>query len=262
MNSSDRHNLNHNRSRLASLPLPPKGSQEAHHPLTLPSLENPPILPDFNLYSTPNQQNYNYSSNAAANAHSRIPVSPTYQVFQERGTESANSGRIHSFGDIQRSNGSLGYHKDHQEPMFPHDRRSTVSQEDTVLCYDMETKTYKMVERAVAQESRYKLQPVDQSPTDSTYSKESPRSSSDSPEKAKRSRKGCLTCRQRKKKCCETRPTCSECSRLMIRCRWPVPGSERKNRSKNNTFNPDEMLHEAFGVIKILRGVVDYKVEG
>lgn len=78
----------------------------------------------------------------------------------------------------------------------------------------------------------------------------------------KRSRGGCLTCRQRKKRCCESKPICSECKRLNIKCRWPVPGSERKNKSKNQPhMSHDEVYHEVYGVIKVLRGVVDYKIE-
>ncbi|OJJ50086.1 hypothetical protein ASPZODRAFT_13184 [Penicilliopsis zonata CBS 506.65] len=39
--------------------------------------------------------------------------------------------------------------------------------------------------------------------------------------KAKRSRTGCLTCRTRKIKCDETPGRCSNCSRVMLECRWP-----------------------------------------
>ncbi|OQE82524.1 hypothetical protein PENNAL_c0036G04998 [Penicillium nalgiovense] len=35
-----------------------------------------------------------------------------------------------------------------------------------------------------------------------------------------RSRGGCLSCKARKKKCDECRPTCSDCRRLNIRCQW------------------------------------------
>lgn len=104
-----------------------------------------------------------------------------------------------------------------------------------------------------------------------------------------RSRDGCLTCRQRKKRCCERKPVCQECARLGIKCRWPYPGSERKNRRGSaNVFSnsggsggsggvngngsgenselpvlgPDEMYHEEYGVIKVLRGVVEYSIDG
>lgn len=78
---------------------------------------------------------------------------------------------------------------------------------------------------------------------------------------SKRSRRGCLTCRQRKKRCCETKPKCLECDRLNINCRWPIPGFERKNKSKNFNISHDEIYHEIYGVIKVLRGVVDYKID-
>jgi hypothetical protein len=78
----------------------------------------------------------------------------------------------------------------------------------------------------------------------------------------KRSRNGCLTCRNRKKRCCETKPICSECTRLNIICRWPFPGDEHKNKSKNRqSISNDEVYHEVYGVIKVLRGVVEYKIE-
>lgn len=39
-------------------------------------------------------------------------------------------------------------------------------------------------------------------------------------QKAPRSRKGCITCKVRKKKCNEERPICKDCSRLQKRCVW------------------------------------------
>ncbi|CDK27766.1 unnamed protein product [Kuraishia capsulata CBS 1993] len=80
--------------------------------------------------------------------------------------------------------------------------------------------------------------------------------------KVKRSRKGCLTCRHRKKRCCESKPKCTECQRLDLPCKWPLPGTENKNRSKNNDFSRDEIKHEIYGRIKVLRGIVDYKLDG
>ncbi|KAG7901814.1 hypothetical protein KL935_001774 [Ogataea polymorpha] len=218
--------------------LAPKHSHEPHEPLTMPSLN--PMLSDLALYAPSPYQNYNYANPQQEQRLRHAPASPTYHQ---------NSHKAHKPSCMQiniRRSASLGHpsHKlGHEEPQ--------------VLCYDMESRMYKMVSQAAVESSNGLVRPVAESATE--YS---PWSGSGSPEKTKRSRRGCLTCRQRKKKCCETRPTCSECSRLMIRCRWPVPGSERKNRSKNNAISPDEMVHEAYGVIKILRGVVDYKVEG
>jgi Zn(2)-Cys(6) binuclear cluster domain-containing protein len=38
-----------------------------------------------------------------------------------------------------------------------------------------------------------------------------------------KSRKGCLQCKRRHAKCDEAKPTCSNCSRLDLKCVWPVP---------------------------------------
>ncbi|KAG7699483.1 hypothetical protein KL951_001200 [Ogataea haglerorum] len=223
------------RSRFA-----PKHSPEPHEPASMPSLN--PLLSDFAVYaSSPSpHQNYNYANPQLAQRLRNAPASPTY--YQQ-------SNKIHEPSSMHRSirrSASLGYPS-----------QDLGHEESKVLCYDMGSRTYRLVRQDLVESSNGLLQPAATSPAE-----HSPCSGSGSPEKAKRSRRGCLTCRQRKKKCCETRPTCSECARLTIRCRWPVPGSERKNRSKNNTISPDEMIHEAYGVIKILRGVVDYKVEG
>lgn len=75
----------------------------------------------------------------------------------------------------------------------------------------------------------------------------------------KRSRMGCLTCRQRKKRCCEKRPLCTECLRLGLDCIWPVPGTEHRNKSRDSRGDKDTIEHEAFGKIKVLRGIVEYK---
>lgn len=75
----------------------------------------------------------------------------------------------------------------------------------------------------------------------------------------KRSRMGCLTCRQRKKRCCEKRPQCTECIRLGLDCIWPVPGTEHRNKSRDSRGDKDTIEHEAFGKIKVLRGIVEYK---
>ncbi|PWY81538.1 hypothetical protein BO94DRAFT_469998, partial [Aspergillus sclerotioniger CBS 115572] len=44
--------------------------------------------------------------------------------------------------------------------------------------------------------------------------------------RASRSRGGCVSCKNRKKKCDENRPRCSDCRRLNLPCHWsPSPGS-------------------------------------
>ncbi|ESW96995.1 hypothetical protein KL918_000606 [Ogataea parapolymorpha] len=79
---------------------------------------------------------------------------------------------------------------------------------------------------------------------------------------SKRSRKGCLTCRFRKRKCCETKPVCTECKRLGIKCSWITNGLENKNKSKKNPdfLRNDECYDDIFGVIKVVRGKIDYKI--
>lgn len=75
----------------------------------------------------------------------------------------------------------------------------------------------------------------------------------------KRSRMGCLTCRQRKKRCCETRPKCSECQRLGLNCQWPRPGTEHKNKPKEVKNQENMIDHDVYGRIKVLRGIVEYR---
>ncbi|KAI3405453.2 SLY1 [Candida oxycetoniae] len=75
----------------------------------------------------------------------------------------------------------------------------------------------------------------------------------------KRSRMGCLTCRHRKKRCCETRPRCTECSRLRLNCTWPKPGTEHKNKPKDQKEDENTIDHEIYGRIKVLRGIVEYR---
>ena len=79
---------------------------------------------------------------------------------------------------------------------------------------------------------------------------------------AKRSRNGCLTCRSRKRKCDENKPICNECRRLRIKCIW-MPRTQRRNKSKKHpyTLRVDETYNTEFGVIKVVRGKVDYKIE-
>ncbi|SGZ46743.1 CIC11C00000005045 [Sungouiella intermedia] len=75
----------------------------------------------------------------------------------------------------------------------------------------------------------------------------------------KRSRMGCLTCRLRKKRCCETRPKCSECQRLRLNCNWPKPGTEHKNKPKEVKNQENMIDHDIYGPIKVLRGIVEYR---
>lgn len=100
--------------------------------------------------------------------------------------------------------------------------------------------------------------PSSNNSSDSDSSKKSPKQPYQK-HPAKRSRMGCITCRQRKKRCCETRPKCTECSRLRLNCVWPVPGTEHKNKSKELKEEENVIHHEIYGKIKVLRGIVEYK---
>jgi hypothetical protein len=63
-----------------------------------------------------------------------------------------------------------------------------------------------------------------------------------------RSWTGCLTCRQRKKKCDERKPTCVACRRNSLQCTWPSADSRRKARNsvhrvalQDRKNSPDEL---------------------
>ncbi|CAE6486039.1 unnamed protein product [Rhizoctonia solani] len=55
-----------------------------------------------------------------------------------------------------------------------------------------------------------------------------------------RSRSGCLTCRTKRKKCDERKPSCSRCTRTSNRCIWPGQ-SEQDTDSRTSDSTPDEM---------------------
>lgn len=99
--------------------------------------------------------------------------------------------------------------------------------------------------------------PLLASPTTSITSSSSGVSAKTGATKAKRSRMGCLTCRHRKKRCCETKPRCHECSRLGLKCTWPTPGLERRNKPKHSRENENMYYDEYFGNIQIIRGIVE-----
>ncbi|KAI8682436.1 hypothetical protein NCS56_00366400 [Fusarium sp. Ph1] len=54
--------------------------------------------------------------------------------------------------------------------------------------------------------------------------------------KRRRSRKGCIPCRERRKKCDEARPLCGQCSTRRVTCRWrKTPSDEELDSSAENT---------------------------
>ncbi|ODV87433.1 hypothetical protein CANARDRAFT_26831 [[Candida] arabinofermentans NRRL YB-2248] len=239
-------------------------------------------MSDFNLLSKNYQHSGaigitahapgNYSYNQLNESSADFSPSPTYAAYHQdnsmvgRGIAAGKPLTPSSISNLastsaqNRRRGSMGY-----ASMVPLTNSRDAKDESSSAYYDIEAKANKrrsdMNSNNVAISPRSPESLAD-SPRHRRHASVSSSTSSSAAGKAKRSRNGCLTCRQRKKKCCETRPGCSECSRLSIRCRWPTPGSERRNRSKNNHFNHDEMNHELYGTIKILRGVVDYKIEG
>lgn len=64
--------------------------------------------------------------------------------------------------------------------------------------------------------------------------------SSDYANKKQRSRRGCMTCKARKKKCDELKPICSTCARLQKKCVWIDPN----RMSKEEIFYIRESVHE------------------
>ncbi|KAK0390047.1 hypothetical protein NLU13_3620 [Sarocladium strictum] len=70
-----------------------------------------------------------------------------------------------------------------------------------------------------------------------------------------RSKTGCLTCRQRKKKCNEEKPICSGCRRNCLQCYWPTTESSRGSINKS--------IKEHTGVFwRVLHPSRDFHVEG
>ncbi|CAK7225843.1 Zinc cluster transcription factor czf1 [Sporothrix curviconia] len=62
------------------------------------------------------------------------------------------------------------------------------------------------------------------------------KNSAAAPAKTRRSRRGCLTCRQRKVKCDETRDVCRNCFRLDTRCTWETPGDSEPGRRRSRNW--------------------------
>lgn len=96
-------------------------------------------------------------------------------------------------------------------------------------------------------------------PKEGSASAASANAPSSSTKVTKRSRMGCLTCRLRKKRCCESKPKCTECLRLGLNCVWPKPGTEHKNKPKEVKREENMIDHDVYGKIKVLRGIVEYR---
>lgn len=52
-----------------------------------------------------------------------------------------------------------------------------------------------------------------------------------------RTKTGCLTCRQRRKKCDELKPTCTGCARNFIHCSWPSPRDAQRTSPRSRSLS-------------------------
>lgn len=74
----------------------------------------------------------------------------------------------------------------------------------------------------------------------------------------RRSRLGCFGCRRKKRKCDQTKPICSLCSKSGTVCEWPVPGQENKNKQRRMKIefrqfeNTTEVIDNVFDVEELL----------
>ncbi|SCU99770.1 LAMI_0G00694g1_1 [Lachancea mirantina] len=57
----------------------------------------------------------------------------------------------------------------------------------------------------------------------------------------KRSKKGCLTCRQRRKKCDEVKPRCTGCARNFLACRWPVESGVERTSDDGESLGANDL---------------------
>jgi hypothetical protein len=56
-----------------------------------------------------------------------------------------------------------------------------------------------------------------------------------------RTKTGCLTCRDRKKKCDEQRPSCGDCSKFARACLWPSVLTDRRNGLRKSRSNSSSL---------------------
>lgn len=77
------------------------------------------------------------------------------------------------------------------------------------------------------------------------------------------SRNGCLTCKSRKRKCDELRPVCGECQRVNITCIYNNfdDNLQSSDDEHDKKLASNETTVLGLGVVKILRGKVEYKIE-
>ncbi|RSL82307.1 hypothetical protein CEP51_005237 [Fusarium floridanum] len=74
--------------------------------------------------------------------------------------------------------------------------------------------------------------------------------------KRRRSRKGCIPCRERHKKCDEARPMCGQCSTRRVTCRWrKAPSDDGLNSDAGNT--PDSLSPSSISYTSLSSGVAE-----
>lgn len=84
-----------------------------------------------------------------------------------------------------------------------------------------------------------------------------------------RSRNGCLTCRRRKKKCDESRPSCAGCQRNHLECQWESSDSLLKPRrryrrpslAENSNSLPEE-IQRRMNIFFVLTPDLVYRLLG
>lgn len=201
------------------------------------------------------------------------PVNQVHQQHDINSPTSTTSRNSQQFEDYRYSHGSANWlyggsnnsvaHNNGDFPLDPN--HNSTSFDDVNTTFQSEDSTKPRTESSLTSISSPGYSSLIDSPSKRGRASSTPNSSKgkvhkDATGKTKRSRMGCLTCRHRKKRCCERRPTCHECERLGLRCSWPAPGLEHRNRPKNAKIN-DDMHYDAFyGHIKILRGIVEYRI--
>lgn len=202
-------------------------------------------------------------------------MQPAYSPYPENNYTLSNMpvNTASSYGEKQHSSAAPGMltpksmqlptsSSSSSERYLPHPKSEGIRNwNEKKMYYDMNTHTYEIMTVGEALDGIQSGTLISSKEKPTEPNLEPPKPKKNRKGKIIRSRAGCLTCRQRKKRCTETKPVCAECKRLSIRCRWPVPGTERKNRTKKNPYQKDVIQHQVYGMIKVLRGVIDYKVE-
>lgn len=253
-------------------------------PQTKPLNESSDLFPTISTSEAivnPQQQNGSIT-NIAQSPVNQIQHQHSQQHHDFNSPTSTNSSfsqaKNQSFDDYRYSHTSTNWlygpganvHPGHQHPEFQLDpQHNTTSFDDVGTNFNGEEASKPRTESSLTSMSSPEYSSLLEDDNGSPKSMRGRSSSTQSAKgkvhkdatgKTKRSRMGCLTCRHRKKRCCERRPKCQECERLRLKCTWPVPGLEHRNRPKNAKMNEDMHYDAFYGPIKILRGIVEYRI--